>query len=263
MRESAIAGSWYPGNREVLGNMLNGFLNNVDEQEADDLRALICPHAGYAYSGQVAAYSYRQVKEKKFSKVIIMAPSHQYPLQGVSISNYTHYRTPLGDAPVSTEAREMLAETDLIKTVDGAHIREHSAEIQIPFLQVTLKDFTIIPLVFGQMSTEEIKKIAEIILNHVNDSTLIIVSTDLSHYHPYDEAVSLDEGCIDAILSTEEGKAYEKEMCGKIPVLTIMEMAKKKRWSRRLLKYANSGDVTGDITGGVVGYASIGFYGKI
>ncbi len=260
VRESVIAGSWYPGSKDELKGMLNGFLNNVKKEDIEGLRALISPHAGYMYSGQVAAYGYKQIEGKYFKKVIIMGPSHHYPFYGVSIPNYTHYRTPLGDVPISEDAKEMIGESDLIKSIEEAHSKEHSVEIEIPFLQMTLSNFTIIPMVFGHLNSEDIKRVADVILRHFERNTLIVVSTDLSHYHPYSDAVRMDKNCIDAIISLDIRDAYNGEMCGKYPVLTLMEIAKRINLSAKLLRYANSGDVIGDKSGGVVGYASIVFY---
>ncbi|MEA1925268.1 MAG: AmmeMemoRadiSam system protein B [Candidatus Altiarchaeota archaeon] len=262
VRESVIAGSWYPGNKETLENMLEGFLDKVGNDAIEDVRALICPHAGYAYSGSVAAYGYKQLRNKSYSKVIMLAPSHQYPFQGVSVGDYTHYRTPLGDVPVSDESFELVSESKLFYFLEEAHLREHSLEIQLPFLQMVLDDFFIIPLVFGRLSMDEIRCAADVIIGHLNDETLLVVSTDLSHYHSYEEAISLDDECIKSILSMDMENALKGEMCGKYAVLTAMEIAKKMGWSPQLLKYLNSGDVTGDKSSGVVGYASIVFHGK-
>ncbi len=263
VRESVIAGSWYPGNRKALEDMLEGFLNKAGNEAIEDIRALICPHAGYTYSGEVAAHSYRQLQNKSFRKVILLAPSHQYPFQGVSVGDYTHYKTPLGEVPVSDESPEFVTESRLFSSMEEAHVREHSLEIQLPFLQMVLDDFSIIPLVFGRLSMDEIKEAADVIIRHLDEETLLVISTDLSHYHPYEEAISLDDGCIKSILSMETGNASREEMCGKYAVLTAMEIARKMNWSPQLLEYRNSGDVTGDKSGGVVGYASIVFHGEI
>ncbi len=263
IRESVIAGTWYPANKKTLLNMLEGFLDKVESEAIEDVRALICPHAGYAYSGGVAAYSYKQLRNKSYSKVILLAPSHQYPVQGISVGDCTHYRTPLGDVPVSGESTELISESKLFTSLNEAHLREHSLEIQLPFLQLMLDDFSIIPLVFGRLSMDEIRKAADVIIGHLDDETLLVVSTDLSHYHPYEDAVSLDDECIKSILSADVGKAAIGEMCGKYAVLTVIEIAKKMNWSAKLLKYQNSGDVTGDKTKGVVGYASIVFHAEV
>lgn len=263
VRESVIAGSWYPGNRETLEDMLEGFLDKVGNDAIEDVRALICPHAGYAYSGGVAACSYKQLRNKSFRKVILLAPSHQYPFQGVSVGDYTHYRTPLGEVPVSDESFEFVSESKMFSSLKEAHLKEHSLEIQLPFLQMVLDDFSIVPLVFGRLSLDELKCAADVIIEHLDEETLLVVSTDLSHYHPYEEAVSLDDECIKSILSMDTERALRGEMCGKYAVLTAIEIAKKMDWSTKLLEYQNSGDVTGDKSGGVVGYASIVFYGKI
>jgi len=260
VRESVIAGSWYPGDKEVLREMLDGFLSRAKREELG-IRALISPHAGYAYSGRAAGFSYKQLESEKFKKVIILAPSHQYPLQRASIADYTHYRTPLGEVKISSIAKEMIDKSKLISSIEAAHSEEHSLEIQLPFLQRVLPDFELIPIVLGRMSRDEIEELAEFLSGYVDEDTLLVASTDLSHFHPYDQANAMDKECIDSIISLDFEKATKCEMCGHYPVLVTMHLAKSKNWKTRLLKYENSGDVTGDRSS-VVGYAAIAFYSE-
>lgn len=259
VRESIIAGTWYPGSRSALIKQLDSFFGGVEDQGIEGIRAIIVPHAGYVYSGQVAAYAFKQIQGKKYKRVIILAPSHHYPLNRAAVSNHTHYSTPLGEVKVSSITHQLPKESNLVAELNAAQSDEHSAEIEVPFLQYSLKDFEIIPIIVGRMSSSEIDKLADLLIRKLDEETLIVASTDLSHYHPYDEAVSLDKRCIDAIVSLDMQNASRCEMCGYYPVLVLMRIAQKMNWSTKLLKYMNSGDVTGNRSG-VVGYASIVFY---
>ncbi len=261
VREPVVAGSWYPGKKDDLSKLIDGFLKNAKKEDLGRIKALIAPHAGYAYSGQVAAYSYAQVAGNKYADVYVLAPTHHVAFRGASILDKTHYRTPLGDVPVSRTAAKLSSESKLIKPVPEADEKEHSLEIELPFLQRTLKDYEIIPMVVGQLSGEDVEEIASAIQKHLGDDSLIVASTDLSHYYQYDTAVSMDAECIEAVLDLDLKKASACEMCGVYPVMILMTIAKKLGWETKLLKYSNSGDVTGD-TAGVVGYAAIAFYVK-
>jgi len=261
VRKSVIAGSWYPGHRDELSKMLDGFFENAKNENLGRIRALIAPHAGYIYSGQVAAFSFKQIESDDYSKVIILAPSHQYPFNGASIADYTHYETPLGEVRISSLAKELIKESELISSTPAAHSREHSAEIEIPFLQRILEDFEIVPIILGGMSESNMDEFSNLIIKHLDEKTLIVASTDLSHYHPYNEAVSMDTSCINSIVNLDMENAKRCEMCGYFPVLITMKIAEKLNWQAKLLKYANSGDVTGDRSE-VVGYAAIAFYTK-
>ncbi|MCK4492401.1 MAG: AmmeMemoRadiSam system protein B, partial [Candidatus Altiarchaeales archaeon] len=152
VRESVIAGSWYPGSKRELESMLDNFLEKTEKKDLGRIKVLIAPHAGYLYSGQVAAFSFKQVEDADYKKVIIMGPSHRHPLLSLSIGNYTHYKTPLGEVEVSPLAKEMIRKSDLINSIDDVHSMEHSLEIEIPFLQMVLRDFEIIPIVAGRLS---------------------------------------------------------------------------------------------------------------
>jgi len=259
VRKSVIAGSWYPGSEEELKTVVDGYLSRAEKQDLGKIRALVSPHAGYTYSGQVAAFSYKQIQERDYDKVIIMAPSHHYAFYGASIGDYTHYETPLGEVPVSPIADQMMKESSLVSSISKAHLQEHSLEIQLPFLQRSLDKFDIVPIVIGKLSDDDIDRFADLIIKHLDDKTLIVASSDLSHYHPYDIAVQKDTTCINSIISLNLSEAKKCEMCGYYPILVTMQIAQKLGWKTRLLKYANSGDVTGD-SSAVVGYTAIAFY---
>lgn len=269
LRKSVIAGSWYPGDLSVLRSDIAGYIQNVpDRKLPGDVVGLIVPHAGYVYSGQVAAHAYKLIQGKKYDAVILIGPSHRVAFEGVSIYSQGAYETPLGVVPVDENiACEMERLSTIIIDFPAAHAQEHSLEIQLPFLQVALKAFSFIPLVMGDQNAATCRELASVIYQVAKDRhVLIVASSDLSHFHDYKKAKELDgivlrhiqdndvEGLLDS-LSRDEAEA-----CGGGPV-AVMMMAAHKLGAHHslLLKYANSGDVTGDKSS-VVGYSSAVYY---
>jgi AmmeMemoRadiSam system protein B/AmmeMemoRadiSam system protein A len=272
LREPAVADSFYPKDKGQLLHSIDSYLELAPDESISNLRALVCPHAGYIYSGPVAAFSYKQLLKSDFRTVIIMGPSHFSLFDGAFIAPVDGFKTPLGTARLADYAAKLaqtapfvtspLFQTD--QRVPGGADRpdqfEHSIEVQIPFLQRVLKnEFKIVPIMFGEVEPEAV---AGALIGHLDDSTLIIVSSDLSHYHPYDQARLLDTATVKAIceLDAETLRQRDKEACGKGPILALLDIAKKKGWKTKLLDYRNSGDVTGDKRRGVVGYSAIAFY---
>ena len=270
VRESVIAGSWYPGDPEILASEIDSFLKKVPaEPLGGRVAALIVPHAGYIYSGQIAAHSYKHVEGKTFDVVIVIGPSHRAYFHGVSVySNKGGYKTPLGTVPVDIElANRIIAQSSMISFVPAAHSEEHSVEIQLPFLQVALGEFNFVPIVMGDQDRHTCEELAEAIYMSASDKRILIIgSSDLSHFHIYEKAVKLDSVALDHIKRMDaEGLLKDMrsglcEACGGGPMAVAMMVAKRLGADRsRLLKYANSGDVTGDKSS-VVGYASAVFY---
>jgi hypothetical protein len=255
IRQPAVSGSFYPSNREELSGMINSYLKNANPREISKVRGLVEPHAGYIFSGPTVAYGYKEIEGGDYKIVIMIGPSHHVRFEGVSIPNATHYKTPLGLVKVSEKAKELLKE-DLISNVAKVHEKEHSIEVQIPFLQTVLEDFEIVPIVTGNADPE---KLANILIKYIDDKTLIIASSDLSHYYPYEEARSLDSFCINSIPNLDFKGMQNCEACGKIPILTLMYIANKLGWSGETLDYRNSGDTAGSKER-VVGYTSIAFF---
>lgn len=271
IRKSVIAGSWYPGNPTVLKAEVEDYLGNAPGESVDGLiLAIVSPHAGYAYSGQVAAYSYKLIAGKPFDSVIIIGPSHRAYFQGASIYNEGGYETPLGIVKVDQALADAIIEqSDLISTTSAAHAQEHSVEIQLPFLQVVLGDFQFVPVVMGTQDRKTCEALADAIVAATKDkNVLVVASSDLSHFHGYDHAMNLDAVALKRIEKMDwQGLLADLdsgscEACGGGPVAaTIMIAQKRGADSAKILKYANSGDVTGDRRG-VVGYAAAVFYAK-
>ena len=266
IRQPILAGSWYPGNTEKLRDAIETYLERADAPApAGELKALIVPHAGYVYSGQVAAYAYRLLRHSGFKRVVMIGPSHRVRFRGASVSMQDGYRTPLGIVPVDHGfVRKLLKGNNTIQWEPRAHAREHSLEIQIPFLQTVLSDFRIVPILMGEQNYETCRSVATILAHAIGSSegTLILASTDLSHFHSYQQAKALDAAFIKHVAdfdawglaqSLASGKC---EACGAGPTMTALLTARRQGANRStILRYANSGDVTGDHSR-VVGYLS-------
>ncbi len=268
IRESTAAGSFYPGDPGKLKHQINGFLDKAELYDIENIKAIVCPHAGYIYSGQVAAYSYKQINGKKFDSIFIIAPSHSEYFNFISIFGGDAYRTPLGPVGIDKERSNLLVDSSSsIKFSKQGHMDEHSLEVQLPFLQVLFEDINIVPIIIGQQSSQNINELGKSIGNlFKNQNILIIASTDLSHYHPYNIAVSLDKEAGKLIGSFDSENLMSKfisrnaEMCGGGPVISAMIASKILGADKsKILNYRNSGDITGDRSA-VVGYISAAFY---
>ncbi len=270
IRDSIVAGSFYPNDPYILRLQIEDFLKNAKDHELQNIKALICPHAGYIYSGQIAAFSYRQIQNKEYDSIIIIAPSHSEYFDFVSIYDGDAYSTPFGKIGIDKKRSQVLTEYDNnIKFSENGHYNEHSIEVQLPFLQYIYKDFLLIPIVIGAQSKKNIDGIGKAIGELFADQNiLVIASTDLSHYHRYEEAVVLDTKVknlvskfdIDSLKS--EFLKNDIEMCGGGPVVAAMIAAKKMGANKAvILKYQNSGDVSGDRSA-VVGYLSAAVFNE-
>ncbi|HOP86826.1 MAG TPA: AmmeMemoRadiSam system protein B [Syntrophorhabdaceae bacterium] len=273
IRDAVVSGSFYPSNPGLLKKEIEDYIKNAKVEEVTgNIVGMISPHAGYMYSGQVAAYGYKGVSKFKYNTVIIFAPSHRVYIDGASIMDKGAYRTPLGTVEIDEEiAEKILKKGDIVKNNIEPHRYEHSLEVQLPFLQVVLKDFKLIPIVIGG-EIELCEPISSIVYEAIKDSKksfLIVGSTDLSHYYPYKKAVALDGiavkhlNAFDIKGAIDDYKKGSFEACGIAPMITTMYLSRMLGASNaKVLKYANSGDVTGDKSG-VVGYVSAIFFKAI
>jgi MEMO1 family protein len=281
IRESVLAGSWYPGNSQELKKSIEKYLNGVKLPEnirSQLVSAIIVPHAGHQYSGQCAAYAYALIKGKPYKRVIIIGPSHQVGFRGISVSKATHYETPLGKIPVDRQACDKLLQNEKLFNYNiSADKKEHSVEIQLPFLQTVLADgYKIVPLVVGDI--DDVQATASAIKGIADDNTLIIASSDFTHYGddfgyvPFtdnikDNLKKLDGGAITEIINISPD-GFQKyiqttgaTICGYKPILLLMRILDKKNITDSkgiLLNYYTSGDMTGDYAH-CVSYASIYF----
>jgi AmmeMemoRadiSam system protein B len=266
VRPSILAGTWYPGSRESLTKSIGGYLSRVKTHHpGGQLKAVIVPHAGHKYSGQVAAHAYRLLEGRQFKRVILIGPSHRVGFDGVSVNLQSAYETPLGIVPVDQEmGKRMVDSGPHIRWIRKAHAREHSLEIQLPFLQTVLQNFQIVPVLMRQQDYHTCSKLANTLFQVLGNAeeTVLLASSDLSHFYPYNRAKTLDHQFIKKVrMFDPEGLSKDLAMgkceaCGGGPVITILLAARKLGAERAvILNYANSGDVTGDHRS-VVGYMS-------
>jgi hypothetical protein len=269
LRKSVIAGSWYPGDPAILKKDIEKYFAVVPDLNLQgEIIGLIAPHAGYVYSGQIAAYAYKLIRGEKCDAVIVVGPSHRVAFHGVSILSKGGYETPLGVVPVAEDlARDIKKLSRVVDDIPAAHIQEHSLEIQLPFLQVALGDFSFVPLVMGDQNAETCYDLAEAIYKVAQNKKILIVgSSDLSHFHNYNKAEQMDAVVLKYLQNADADGLLESldknicEACGGGPMVVAMLVARKLGAVKsRLLKYANSGDVTGDKSS-VVGYAASAYY---
>ncbi|MCR4336276.1 MAG: AmmeMemoRadiSam system protein B [Candidatus Omnitrophica bacterium] len=270
IKEPNVSGQFYPSDPTKLSTQIDQFLEAASLPPTDKpIAMVIAPHAGYMYSGGVAAHSFKAVRGYPYKTIVILAPSHDSRFQSISIWPQGGFRTPLGVVPVDEDfAKNLVGQHEKFVFDPQAYAREHSLEVEIPFLQKVFKDFKIVPVVMGQTTPQVLDLFAQKLSEGIGDrdDVLIVVSTDLSHYHPDSEARPMDQKTIQAIQNLQAQEAWNKcvtgemEMCGFVPVTTALLLAKKRGWTDvEVLKYATSGDVTGDKSQ-VVGYSSVVFY---
>jgi len=262
VRQPAVAGAFYPASKSEVEKMINSFLAKVPVQKAEGQpRILIVPHAGYVYSGSIAAYSFKRLENLGYKRAIVIGPSHHFPATGLVLSGATHWQTPLGLVKVA-DINSDLAKEENFTINDRVHEPEHSLEVEVPFLQIVTPDIEIIPIIVGQLNASQQSDFVEVLDQYLDAQTVLIVSVDLSHYHKYDEAVELDNQSIEHILNLDSQEILNDEIDASWAVAAVLELAKKNDWQPKLFKYANSGDTSGYKSEGVVGYAAIGFYGE-
>lgn len=241
-----MAGLFYPAEPDKLRRMIEGFL--AAAKPGPHPKAIIAPHAGYIYSGPIAAGAYIRIPST-VSRVVLIGPSHRVPLRGLAGSSAAFWRTPLGDVPVECPAG--------VPVNDAAHEQEHSLEVHLPFLQTVLGAFTLVPLVAGDASAEAVAEVLEELWG--GTETLIVISSDLSHYETYDTAKVMDQVAAKAILALDERGLEYDNACGLVPVGGLLHLAKKKNLRTGLIDLRNSGDTAGP-RDQVVGYGSFAFY---
>jgi AmmeMemoRadiSam system protein B len=273
VREPAVSGMFYPDNPTKLRKDISTYLRDaVVHDLEEDVVGMISPHAGYMYSGKVAAYGFKMIAKKHYDAIILIGPSHKVYFEGVALWDKGSFETPLGRIDIDEDIVQEIMNIDgIIKPNIDTHRGEHSLEVQLPFLQSVLEGFKIIPLIMGIQTSSACRKLVESmsqVLQTSKKKFLIVGSTDLSHYYPYAEAKKLDDVIVrhldtfnipGMIEDIETGKT---EACGAGPIIATMMLSEKLGADHsNVLKYTNSGDVSGDKSG-VVGYVSAVFYRK-
>ncbi len=256
-RRPAVAGLFYPSEPSELRAMIRRELAACEASGAAP-KAVIAPHAGYVYSGPIAASAYARLSlgREKIQRVILLGPSHRVPFGGLAASSADAFETPLGAVPVDRPAIDTLLQLPQVRLLDAAHAQEHSLEVHVPFLQVILGAFKLIPLAVGDAGPEEV---AEVLLSvWGGEETAIVVSSDLSHYHDYETARRLDEATSRAIETLRPEDIRHEDACGRVPVNGLLHAARARGLSATTLDLRNSGDTAGS-RDRVVGYGAYAF----
>ena len=269
IKEPNVAGKFYSADPQELSGLIETFLNeSAVTPSPENIPLVISPHAGYMYSGMVAANSFKAVSKSQYKTIVVIGPSHFVRFDGVSVWDKGGFKTPLGTIPIDEEfAQKLMAFNERFHFDPAGFSREHSVEVELPFLQKVFKDFKIVPIVMGSPSLEDCKNLAAGLNQTIGDrkDVLIVISSDMSHYHPDDFARLMDQSTLEAIKAMNPEFLWNQcllrkmELCGFQPVTTALYYAQLRGLTDvEILKYGNSGDVTGDKST-VVGYGSVVF----
>ncbi len=256
IRPAAVAGSFYPAAAAELERQIAGLLGSAGTAAADPVpKALIAPHAGYIYSGPIAAAAYARLAPARgrITRVVVLGPSHFVGFRGLAAGSAETWHTPLGTVPIDRSVVERLIEAKLVDVLDAAHAREHSLEVQIPFLQAALGEFSLVPIVAGDAAPEAVSALLDAVWG--GPETLIVISTDLSHYLDYRTSQETDRLTADAIERLDRDALGPDAACGRVPLRGLLSAAKRRRMSIARLDLRNSGDTAGP-RDRVVGYGS-------
>lgn len=259
VRPPAVAGMFYPSPPDTLRKNIRSYLDAATPPTLTQVRAVVAPHAGYDYSGGVAGFAYKVLAAQPVppKRIYLLGPAHRVAFHGVALSEYASFKTPLGDYPLDTAQIQRLAEfSTLFTRASAPHVQEHCLEVHIPFLQMIYPAIPLVPMLFGHVDPHTVGKL----LNEVLEpDDLIVVSSDLSHFHGNETAHQLDHQFLDALLAGEEaGVLRDGAACGQAPAATLLVVAKAHGWEPHLLDYRTSGDVTGDVNR-VVGYGAVAY----
>jgi MEMO1 family protein len=274
VRNPAVAGTFYPAQERQLKNEVEQFLNAAKVlQPEKSLRILIVPHAGFSYSGATAGWGFKQVAQEQYSTVYLLGSSHKSYFSQAAVYNSGVWKNPLGTMAIDEDlANGLINQSSLITANLSVHDQEHSLEVELPFLQIIYQDFKLVPILLGHSEADVLSSLSEAIVSQFDDSSLLVVSTDLSHYPVEDVAEAVDKQTIEAILSLDQNffdqkinenltkPGVETCACGADGVKVAIMVAEKLGYKEaKLIHYSNSGQTGGDKSR-VVGYAAIGFY---
>lgn len=259
-RPPAVAGSFYPASADELSRDVRRFMENAVSGRSDvpAPKVLIAPHAGYVYSGSIAASAYARVASlaDSIDRVVLLGPAHRVHIQGLALPATAQFKTPLGAIDIDQAAVDAVATLPQVIVSDEAHAQEHSLEVHLPFMQQVLGEFKLVPFVVGSATPAQVAEVLEILWGGAE--TLIVISSDLSHYLPYDRARATDEFTAETILRLNPQLNHE-QACGATPINGLLVAARARGLESQLLDLRNSGDTAGDKSR-VVGYASFAFH---
>jgi len=257
VRPPAVAGTFYPSTPGGVRRAVRAaFAHSVSRPvDAPIPEAIVVPHAGYVYSGAIAATAYERIAPARetIHRVVLLGPSHRVPVRGLAVPSADAFETPLGLVPIDREARSRSLGRSAVQIDDRAHAVEHSLEVQLPFLQSVLDDFTLLPMSVGDATIEEVSNVLDACWG--GPETLVVISTDLSHYHPYEDAVGLDARTAAAIVGCQPDAISDADACGARPVRGLLRCASERGLTVEQLDLRNSGDTAGDHDR-VVGYGA-------
>ena len=258
VKTPVVAGLFYPGTERALRATLDDLMDSALAGSSERPHALIAPHAGYQYSGPIAASAYAAIAPwaDSYRRVVVLAPSHRVPFQGVATSSAEAFATPLGSIAVDRTAVGQLEQLPGVRCLDAAFAEEHALEVQLPFLQAVLDDFTLVPLIVGDADSDEVSAVIEEL---GADDTLIVVSSDLSHYHDYPDCQQRDRATTEMIERMDAEQIGPYDACGAYPIRGLLKSARRHGWQVRTLDLRNSGDTAGDKSR-VVGYGAYEFF---
>jgi MEMO1 family protein len=258
VRPPAVAGRFYPDDPAALRKLISVLLTSVPPATGPAPKAIIVPHAGYIYSGPIAATAYAQLipARDQIKRIVLLGPSHYVALDGLATPSAEAFATPLGIVPVNVAAVHEALLLPQVKELDAAHAQEHSLEVQLPFLQCVLGDFTLVPLAVGDATPEEISQVLDALWG--GPETRFVISSDLSHYHDSETAQRLDRATAKAIEALKPGRIGEEGACGRMPIRGLLQSARRHGLHARTVDLRNSGDTAGP-RDKVVGYGAFVF----
>lgn len=265
VRRPAVAGLFYPGSERELRSTVESLLREAvpdpgpvaTAPKAPKAKAIIAPHAGYVYSGPIAASAFQALAAAgaALRRIVVLGPAHRVAVRGLALPGADAFATPLGEIAVDTEAAEAVSRLPQVSTFPEAHGPEHSLEVEMPFLQVLFPDARVLPVVVGDAGEDEVAEVLDLVWG--GPDTAIVISSDLSHYLPYDVARRVDHETADEILALE-GPLHSRQACGARPINGLLAVARRRGLMPRLLDLRSSGDTAGD-RGRVVGYGAFAF----
>ncbi len=260
LRPAAVAGSFYPGEAATLEGNVAALLKAAGQPAETAIpKALIVPHAGYVYSGPIAACAYARLRAAAsiITRVVLLGPAHRVALRGLALPDVGGFATPLGNVEIDADAARTVSTLAHVSVRDDAHAWEHSLEVQLPFLQTILKKFKLLPLVVGDATPEDVAAVLDQVWG--GPETLIVISSDLSHYLPYQDARRIDDRTVRTILAFGDAPLDHEQACGATPINGFVLAARRRGLHAQLLDLRNSGDTAGS-RDRVVGYAAIAFH---
>lgn len=257
IRKPAVAGMFYPANPEELRSMVRGFVDSA-RKGGSVPKAVIAPHAGYVYSGPIAGSVYARIEPARgrIKRVVLLGPSHRVPFRGLAIPSSGYFATPLGNVPIDQEALAEISDLPHVQVLDTAHAMEHSLEVQLPFLQEVLGTFKLVPIAVGDATALQVSEVLDRLWGE--RETLIVISSDLSHYYDYKTAKKMDQATSRAIETLKPEEIDHEQACGRIPITGLLVSAHRHGLRAKTIDLRSSGDTAGP-RDEVVGYGAYVF----